>query len=128
MQWWQVVALAAGAMVVLGLLLYWAVKALSAREPYRSFMKLSTRNKAAFFKGLLKDGSVPWWVKSAPLLLVVYLAIPIDLIPDFIPVLGYMDDVGVVLLTLAFVLRFTPKTAVARLLGELGKAAEGDTT
>ncbi len=108
--------------VVVGasVLSYIGVKAISRHEPYRSFLRLSTRNKVAFFRRLLKSREVPWWVKAAPFVMVACLLMPFDLIPDFIPVLGYMDDVGMVLLTLAFVLRFTPSTVVDGLLAELG--------
>jgi uncharacterized membrane protein YkvA (DUF1232 family) len=41
---------------------------------------------------LLRDPRVPRLRKVALALLVVYLACPIDLIPDFIPVIGYLDD------------------------------------
>ncbi|MBI2171444.1 MAG: DUF1232 domain-containing protein [Chloroflexi bacterium] len=67
---------------------------MSRREPYRSFLKLPIRSKLAFFRRLVKDRRVPWWVKAAPFALVLYLALPFDLAPDFIPVLGYLDDVG----------------------------------
>ena len=39
-----------------------------------------------------KDPRMPWYVKLIAALVVGYLFSPIDLIPDFIPVLGYMDD------------------------------------
>ena len=100
--------------VVVGVsvLAYLGVKAMSRREPYGAFLKLSTRNKVAFFRRLLKSKEVPWFVKAAPFVMAAYLLMPFDLIPDFIPVLGYMDDVGMVLLTLAFVMRFTPRSVV----------------
>jgi uncharacterized membrane protein YkvA (DUF1232 family) len=52
-------------------------------------------------KRLLADGRVPRGRKLALALLVVYLASPIDLVPDFIPVAGQLDDA----ILLAFVLR-----------------------
>ncbi|MBI4197931.1 MAG: DUF1232 domain-containing protein [Chloroflexi bacterium] len=97
---------------------------MSRREPYRFFLKLPIRSKLAFFRRLVKDRRVPWWVKAAPFALVLYLALPFDLAPDFIPVLGYLDDVGAVLLTLAFVMRFTPRDVVRELMKDLGTAQE----
>lgn len=35
----------------------------------------------------------PWWVKALAVFVVAYALSPIDLVPDFIPVLGYLDDV-----------------------------------
>lgn len=40
-----------------------------------------------------RDGLTLWYVKALGLFVVGYALSPIDLIPDFIPVLGYLDDV-----------------------------------
>lgn len=93
-------------------LLYLASRWLARREPYGSFLRLKTGQKVAFFKAVLADRRTSLWVKALPVLLVLYLANPIDLIPDFIPVLGYLDDVAVVLLVLALTMRFTPRSVV----------------
>jgi uncharacterized membrane protein YkvA (DUF1232 family) len=53
-------------------------------------------------RALAKDPAVPRW---RLLVLLGYLAMPFDLIPDFIPVLGYADDVLVVAWTLRSVIR-----------------------
>lgn len=47
-------------------------------------------------------------------LLLAYLALPVDLVPDFIPVLGYADDAIVVVLVLRSVVRRAGPDAVAR--------------
>lgn len=57
------------------------------------------------FRRLLADGRVP---RSTKVLLVVatgYLAFPFDLIPDFIPVIGYLDDAVVMAWTLRRILQ-----------------------
>lgn len=41
----------------------------------------------------LKDARTPWLPKALAALVVAYALSPIDLVPDFIPVLGYVDDV-----------------------------------
>ena len=41
----------------------------------------------------LRDPRTPWWVQVLAALVVAYALSPIDLVPDFIPVLGYLDDV-----------------------------------
>ena len=56
---------------------------------------------AVLFKRLASDPRVPRRRKLALVLLGGYLAMPIDLIPDFIPVIGLLDDAALV----AFVLR-----------------------
>jgi uncharacterized membrane protein YkvA (DUF1232 family) len=60
---------------------------------------------AVLFRRLLADPRVDWWRKAVLVGAVVYLASPIDLVPDFIPVAGQVDDVIVVALALRVVLR-----------------------
>ncbi len=55
------------------------------------------------FRRLLADGRVPRVRKLALVLMLGYLVLPIDLIPDFIPVAGQLDDAILVALTLQFV-------------------------
>ena len=43
-------------------------------------------------KFMMKDKSVAWWKKGLIVFGVLYLLLPIDLIPPFIPVLGFLDD------------------------------------
>jgi len=54
---------------------------------------------------LIGDERVPRRRKLALLALVVYLSIPIDLVPDFIPVVGQLDDVIIAALALRYALR-----------------------
>lgn len=54
---------------------------------------------------LAADKTLPRGVRVRLALLLAYLAIPIDLVPDFIPVLGYADDVIIVTLVLRSVVR-----------------------
>ena len=89
---------------------------LGKREPYSNFIKLRTRRKLTFVRLMMGDDRVPMYVKIIPVLLLVYLTSPIDLVPDFIPVLGYMDDVVVALLALALIIRLTSGPVVLDLL------------
>ncbi|MFN3003904.1 YkvA family protein [Mycolicibacterium wolinskyi] len=61
---------------------------------------------------LAADKSLPRGVRIRLALLVVYLAVPIDLIPDFIPVLGYADDAIIVTWVLRSVVRHAGVDAV----------------
>jgi uncharacterized membrane protein YkvA (DUF1232 family) len=56
-----------------------------------------------------RDPRVPWHVKLLALGVAAYALSPIDLIPDFIPVLGYLDDALIVPLGILLVLRLIPK-------------------
>lgn len=60
------------------------------------------------------DRSLPRGVRVRLLLLLAYLALPFDLVPDFIPVLGYADDAVVVLLVLRSVTRAAGPQALQR--------------
>jgi uncharacterized membrane protein YkvA (DUF1232 family) len=57
------------------------------------------------FKRLLADPRVEWWRKALLVVVIVYLASPIDLIPDFIPVAGQLDDAILVVIALRVLLR-----------------------
>lgn len=57
------------------------------------------------FKRLLADARVEWWRKALLVVVLVYLASPIDLVPDFIPVAGQLDDVILVVIALRVLLR-----------------------
>lgn len=55
-----------------------------------------------------RDPRTPAYVRVLALLVAAYALSPIDLIPDFIPVIGYLDDLLIVPLGLALVVRLTP--------------------
>lgn len=57
------------------------------------------------FRGLLADSRVPRARKLTLVLLIAYLASPIDVVPDFIPLAGQLDDAILVALVLRFILR-----------------------
>jgi uncharacterized membrane protein YkvA (DUF1232 family) len=56
---------------------------------------------------------VPWYAKLLALIVVAYALSPIDLIPDFIPVLGYLDDLVLIPLGLMLVVRLIPSDVLA---------------
>ena len=56
---------------------------------------------------------VPWYAKILALLVVGYALSPIDLIPDFIPVIGYLDDLILIPLGLMLVIRMIPEDVLA---------------
>jgi uncharacterized membrane protein YkvA (DUF1232 family) len=82
----------------------WDVRVIARLVPYC----------AVLFKRLLADPRVPARWKVAAGLTLVYLALPIDLVPDFIPVAGQLDDAILV----ALVLRGLLRSAGPRLLRE----------
>jgi uncharacterized membrane protein YkvA (DUF1232 family) len=67
------------------------------------------------FKRLLRDPRVPRRAKIVLALLIPYLASPIDLIPDFIPVLGQLDDALIVVAVFGYVARRAGRDVVTEL-------------
>ncbi len=63
---------------------------------------------------LAADSSLPRGVRTRLWLLLAYLALPIDLVPDFIPVIGYADDAILVVVVLRSVVRRAGPQAVRR--------------
>ena len=53
----------------------------------------------------LRDPAVSLWRKAVGLLAVLYAVFPLDAIPDVIPVIGWLDDLGVISVATWFVLR-----------------------
>jgi uncharacterized membrane protein YkvA (DUF1232 family) len=60
-----------------------------------------------------RDPRTPWAARILAALVVAYALSPVDLIPDFIPVLGYLDDLLLVPLGLWLVLRLIPPAVMA---------------
>lgn len=102
-----------------GLLLLWLVliAALWVTRPdalrLRDLIRLLP-DLLRLLRRLAADGSLPRGVRVRLWLLLGYLALPIDLVPDFIPVLGYADDAIVVALVLRSVVRRAGTDAVTR--------------
>jgi len=55
-----------------------------------------------------KDPRTPWYAKAIGICTVAYALSPIDLIPDFIPILGYLDDIIIVPAGIALAIRLIP--------------------
>jgi uncharacterized membrane protein YkvA (DUF1232 family) len=56
-----------------------------------------------------KDSRVPWYAKVFAVLIMGYVLSPIDLIPDFIPVIGYVDDFILVPMGIILLIKMIPK-------------------
>jgi uncharacterized membrane protein YkvA (DUF1232 family) len=70
-----------------------------------------------------RDPRVPWYAKALAMLVAGYALSPIDLIPDFIPVLGYLDDVILLPLGILLVIWLIPPSIMAE-HRELAAAAQ----
>ncbi len=67
---------------------------------------LKTETLALYYA--MRDPRTPWYARAVALLTLAYALSPIDLIPDFIPVLGYLDDLLIVPLGIVIALKLIP--------------------
>lgn len=105
--------------IVLAMLATWLVLvvALLVARPRGTFLDEAMRllpDTLRMLKNLATDRDVPLAARVRLWLLLVYLAIPFDLIPDFIPVLGYADDAIIAVLVLRSVVRRAGPSAIRR--------------
>ena len=75
-----------------------------------------------------RDPRTPMPVRALALLIAAYAFSPIDLIPDFIPVLGYLDDLVLIPLGVALVVRLVPADVMASARAQAAVAAERPTS
>ena len=75
-----------------------------------------------------RDPRTPWYAKVVAGLIVAYAISPIDLIPDFIPVLGYLDEVILLPLALSLAIRLIPEAVLADARVRAERAAERPTS
>ena len=87
-------------------------------EGIRNWAKLLKRDVIALWIAA-RDPRTPWYAKLAAGAIAAYALSPIDLIPDFIPVLGYLDDLVIVPLGVLLVAKMIP----GELMGEYRTAA-----
>jgi uncharacterized membrane protein YkvA (DUF1232 family) len=66
----------------------------------------------------------PWYAKALALAIAAYAFSPIDLIPDFIPILGFVDDLILLPLAIVFVLTLIPADVMAESRAVAAAAAE----
>ena len=111
---------AAVAGIIVGLVLIWIVLAglllvLGRRYGTPSLGEILRLlpDVVRLLKRLATDKTLPGGVRIRLWLLLAYLAMPIDLIPDFVPVIGYADDAIIVALALRSVARRAGRTAIA---------------
>jgi uncharacterized membrane protein YkvA (DUF1232 family) len=114
----------AGVLGGLVVLLIGCFAALKATERGRTFLLLPTTGKARFARALLRNGGLSWPMRLLLIGLVVYLASPIDLVPDFIPVLGQVDDVALVLAVAVLVVLLVEESAFTAAIRESQEARD----
>jgi uncharacterized membrane protein YkvA (DUF1232 family) len=71
-----------------------------------------------------RDPRVPWYAKALAAMVAAYALSPIDLIPDFIPVLGYLDDLVIVPLGILLVISLIPAALMTEFRAQAATLAE----
>ena len=91
----------------------------SLLERARRWAKAIARDVVALWLAA-RDPRVPWHAKAVAAAVAAYALSPIDLIPDFVPILGYLDDFVVIPLGVLLAVKLMPPA----ILAELRKQAE----
>jgi uncharacterized membrane protein YkvA (DUF1232 family) len=106
---WLVISLAVA--VAVWLLLVGALLAFGRKEDARELLAFIP-DCVILVRRLLGDPRVPRRAKAALIALLAYLVMPFDLVPDFIPVAGQLDDAILVAAALAYVVRVAGRDVV----------------
>ena len=114
---WQLLVGVVAGLVLVWLLLVATLWLAARREPERASLGDVVRlvpDVLRLLRRLARDPELPRGVRWRLVALIGYLAMPIDLVPDFIPVIGYADDAVVVALALRSVVRRAGPEALDR--------------
>ena len=117
MTWWQALLGVAAGLLALWLLLVAGLAVHARRTGRRVSLADAVRllpDVLRLLRRLAADPTLPRSARVWLWLLLVYVALPIDLVPDFVPVLGYADDVVVIALVLRHVVRRAGPEALDR--------------
>jgi len=106
--WWDAAIAIIGGIVLIYAVLLVLLALYARRHPETVSLKEALRllpDLLILLRRLTADRSLPRGIRVRLVLLLVYLAAPIDLVPDFLPVIGYADDAVIVALVLRSVIR-----------------------
>ncbi|OOP60931.1 hypothetical protein BMF89_14945 [Arthrobacter sp. SRS-W-1-2016] len=108
MTWWDAAIAIIGGIVLIYAVLLVLLALYARKHPETVGMREALRllpDLLVLLRRLTADRTLPRGIRIRLVLLPVYLASPIDLVPDFLPVIGYADDVIIVALVLRSVIR-----------------------
>lgn len=117
MSWWRTAFTIVAALLVLWTVLVALLLVAARRDEQRVSLRDAMRlvpDIVRLLRRLAADAALPRAVRVRLVLLFAYLALPFDLVPDFIPVIGYADDVVVVALVLRSVVKAAGPQALER--------------
>ncbi|MDQ0632796.1 uncharacterized membrane protein YkvA (DUF1232 family) [Arthrobacter pascens] len=108
MNWWDAMIAIIGGLVLIYAVLLVLLVLYARKHPETVGMRDALRllpDLLTLLRRLTADRSLPKGIRVRLVLLLLYLASPFDLVPDFIPVIGYADDAIIVALVLRAVIR-----------------------
>src|SRR5207245_10846714 len=85
-------------LTALAAFMLWRIQRSDEKKLAKRIAKLPFLDKISLAGSLISDDRIPIAPRIIALVLVLYIASPIDLIPDFIPVIVYLDDIIIVIL------------------------------
>ena len=83
------------------------------------------RSELSVYRLVMAHPGTPWYGKALFYVAIAYLCMPFDLIPDWIPLVGHVDDVVIVPVLVYAALRLTPPNVVAECRGMAGPGSSG---
>ena len=81
-------------------------------------LEINMNRLPTLFLRLMLDKRVPLKLKILPVIAVVYLLLPWDFIPDLMPLIGWIDDIVVVILSVGIFFVFGPLSILTRNIGQ----------
>jgi len=105
---------------------FWRILRSDERKLAKRIAKLPFFDKISLAGALFRDQRVGLAARLIALGLVLYLAMPLDLIPDFIPVLGYLDDILIVGIGAVLLLRSIPRHIIEEHVGRYEEKQSGE--
>ena len=106
MPWYAWIATTLLALAVVAAASYLALR---RSQRGRRFLALSTSGRIRAGRALLRDRAIGRAPRLVLLALVAYLVSPLDLVPDFIPVLGQADDIAIVIAAVGLLILLIPR-------------------
>ncbi len=128
--WWQTLLGVVGGILLIYLTLLAMLWRYSRSHPEAVGMREALRllpDLLRLLRRLVADPTLPLRVRVQLGLLMAYLVSPIDLIPDFIPILGYLDDLILVPLGIALAVKMIPETVLVECRAKAQAAFERPT-
>lgn len=82
------------------------------KQKIKAFVK-AFKKELKIYRSLLVDKRTPWLAKCCLALAVGYVLLPFDIIPDFIPIVGHLDDLVIVPLLVYLAIKLIPHDLMA---------------